>query len=339
MAENPILVEARRGPLVESTHRGAAVVCDARGRVVAAWGDTARPIYPRSAVKPLQAIALAETGAVARFSVSDAELALACASHNGSPEHVDTVRAWLARLGLSGEDLECGPHAPVGAEAALALACAGERPTRLHNNCSGKHTGMLATALATGEATRGYSSAEHSVQRRTRRIMGEMAGEDLADAPTGIDGCGIPTVAMSLAGLARAMARMAAPDALEPLRRDAILHIRRAVAAHPVMVAGRGRFCTKIMEAAGESILVKTGAEGVFAAALPERGLGLALKIDDGATRASECAIAALLRRFGAPDGAADAALAAAARVELRNWSGTPVGSLAPAPDWLADQK
>lgn len=335
MAENPILVEVRRGPLVESAHRGAAIVCDAHGKTVAAWGDTARPVYPRSAVKPLQAIALVETGAADKFSVSEAELALSCASHNGSPEHVAAVGAWLARIGLSGENLECGPHAPSGADSALALACKGETPTRLHNNCSGKHAGMLATALATGAATRGYTGADHSVQRRTRAIMGEMAGEDLDRAPAGIDGCGIPTVAMSLAGLARAMARIAAPDALAPARREAILRIRRAVAAHPFMVAGAGRFCTKIMEAAGEAILVKTGAEGVFAAALPQQGFGIALKIDDGATRASECATAALLRRFGAPNGTADAALAAYARTELRNWNGTAVGSLAPAPGWL----
>lgn len=336
MAENPILVEIRRGPLVESAHRGAAIVCDARGGTVASWGDTARPVYPRSAVKPLQAIAVVETGAADTFSLSQAELALACASHNGSPEHVAAVGAWLARIGLSGDDLECGPHAPSGTDAALALACAGEKQTRLHNNCSGKHTGMLATALATGDATRGYSGADHAVQRRTRAIMGEMAGENLDRAPVGIDGCGIPTVAMSLAGLARAMARIAAPDALAPARREAILRIRHAVAAHPFMVAGAGRFCTKIMEAAGETILVKTGAEGVFAAALPQQGLGIALKIDDGATRASECATAALLRRFGATKDAADAALAAYARSELRNWSGAVVGSVAPARDWLA---
>ncbi|MGE0093368.1 MAG: asparaginase [Alphaproteobacteria bacterium] len=336
MAENPILVEVRRGSLVESAHRGAAIVCDAQGKTVAAWGDTARPVYPRSAVKPLQAIALVETGAADKFALSEAELALSCASHNGSPEHVAAVGAWLARIGLSGDDLECGAHVPSGADAALALACKGEAPTRLHNNCSGKHAGMLATALATGDATRGYSDADHSVQRRTRAIMGEMAGEDLGRAPMGTDGCGIPTVAMSLAGLARAMARIAAPDVLAPTRREAVLRIRRAVAAHPFMIAGIGRFCTKIMEAAGGTILVKTGAEGVFAASLPQQGLGIALKIDDGATRASECATATLLRRFGATKGAADTALAAYAQTELRNWSGTPVGSLTAAPALLS---
>lgn len=335
MAENPILVEVRRGPLVESAHRGAAIVCDAQGGTVASWGDCARPVYPRSAVKPLQAIALVETGAADRFGLSQAELALACASHGGSPEHVAAVEGWLGRMGLSGNDLECGAHAPSNAEAALALACAHTKPNRMHNNCSGKHTGMLATALATDAPTRGYIDAGHSVQRRNRTVMSEMAGEDLARAPWGIDGCGIPTIAMSLAGLARAMARMAAPDGLAPTRRDAILRIRRAVAAHPFMVAGHGRFCTRIMEAAGETILVKTGAEGVFAAALPQQGLGLALKIDDGATRASECAIAALLRRFGKTSGAADAALGAYAESELRNWSGAPVGQIAPGADWL----
>ncbi len=335
MAQNPILVEVRRGPLVESAHHGAAVVCDAQGKLVAAWGDTARPVYPRSAVKPLQAIAVVETGAADKFALSEAELALSCASHNGSPDHVAAVGAWLKRLGLSGDDLECGAHAPSGADAALALACKGETPTRLHNNCSGKHTGMLATALATGDATRGYSAADHAVQRRTRAIMGEMAGEDLDQAPMGIDGCGIPTVAMSLAGLSRAMARIAAPDALAPARREAVRRIRRAVAAHPFMVAGSGRFCTKIMDEAGETILVKTGAEGVFAASLPEQGLGIAVKIDDGATRASECVTAALLRRFGATKGAADAALAAYAHIELRNWSGTVVGHLTAAPTLL----
>ena len=333
-SSNPALVEVTRGPLAESRHRGAAAVVDSAGRLVAAWGDVACPVYPRSAIKPLQALALIESGAADAFDLAPAELALACASHTGEPGHADGVLAWLKRMGLGEADLECGAHPPMGEEARFALQATGVEPGARHNNCSGKHAGMLAVAKRLGVPTAGYIRADHPAQRLVRQTVGEMADCALADAPAGTDGCGIPTLAMPIEAMARAFARLADPSALSPARAEAVRRIRAAIAAHPDMVAGRGRFCTAVMAAGGESVLVKTGAEGVFCAALPEAGLGLALKIDDGATRASECAIAALLLRFGAADGPAEAVLAGHTQRILRNWAGAEVGMVRSAADW-----
>ncbi|MDA0703500.1 MAG: asparaginase [Proteobacteria bacterium] len=333
-ATDPVLVEVTRGPMVESRHRGAAAVVDSAGRVLAAWGDVTRPVYPRSAIKALQAIALVESGAADAFALGPAELALACASHNGETGHAEAVLTWLRRIGLDECDLECGDHAPMGEAAKLDLVRAGLTPGARHNNCSGKHSGMLTLARQLGAPTVGYIAADHPVQRLVRRTVGEMTDCDLSDAPAGTDGCGIPTLAMPLQAMALGFARIADPAGLAPARAEAVRRIRAAVAARPDMVAGRGRFCTAVMAAAGESILVKTGAEGVFCAALPGEGLGLAVKIEDGTTRAAECAIAALLLRFGAAEGPAVAVLAGYANQELRNWAGTTVGTFRVHVDW-----
>lgn len=287
-------------------------------------------------MKPLQALALIESGAADEFSVSEMEIALACASHNGEPVHVEAVRAWLARLALTVDALECGPHAPFDGDAHAALLRAETAPDRAHNNCSGKHTGMLAVARHLGVPTAGYTQPDHPVQSLNRRIMSELTASDLSAAPFGIDGCGVPTLGLPIVALARAMAEFARPRGSGDSRAEAMARIRRAMTAHPVMVAGRGRFCTAVMEAAGEAILVKTGAEGVFVAMLPGEGLGIALKIDDGATRASECALAALLARYADPSPQAEPVLRRYAARELRNWAGTAVGLVRPAKEWLS---
>lgn len=330
---NPVLLEVLRGETVESRHRGAAVVCDARGTVVAAWGDIARPIFPRSAIKPLQALPLVESGAADRFGCGAEELALACASHTGEPVHVDAVAAWLTRLGVGVEALECGAHAPLDAAAAAALLRRGTAPLALHNNCSGKHAGMITTALALGESVVGYVGADHPVQRRVRQVLEEMSESDLATAPAAIDGCSIPTIAMPLTAMARAMARFIDPAGLPPARAAACRRLAAAMAAHPVLVAGSGRLPSVAM-AAAPGVVVKNGAEGVFCAALPEKGLGIALKIDDGARRAAEVAIAALLHHLGAFDAPGWRAVEAALRTVLRNRNRRVVGAVRPAPGW-----
>jgi L-asparaginase II len=331
---NPVLIQLTRGDMVESDHRGAAAVVDGEGRIVAAWGDIGRPVYPRSAIKPVQALALIETGAADAFAVGPAEIALACASHNGERTHVEAVAAWLGRMGLDESDLECGAHMPLGAAAGAGLLRAGAPFGRLHNNCSGKHAAMLATARHMGEPTAGYIQPDHPVQRRIRALQAEMGGVDLDDAPMGTDGCGIPTLGMSLAALARAMACLASPDGLALARAEASRRVVAAMTAHPHMVAGRERFCTRVMAAGGGGVVVKTGAEGVYTAALPGAGIGIALKIDDGATRAAEATIAALLPRFGALDDRARAVLADYSHVVRRNWGGTETGVLRPAEGW-----
>ena len=319
-AASPILVEVTRGDMVESRHRGQAVVMAADGKIVAAWGEPERSIYPRSAIKPLQALALIESGAAARYAVSEEEIALACASHAGEASHVGRVSAWLARMELSGADLECGAHAP-GNAAAEELIRAGAKPCPLHNNCSGKHASMLATAKHLGAPTRGYIAPDHPVQARLKTLLAEMSGADLAAAPHGLDGCGIPVYAMPLSALALAMARLAQPDDLASGRADAAWRVIAAMTAHPHLVSGTGRFDTEAMTIAAGRAIVKGGAEGVHAAALPAAGLGIAVKIEDGAGRASAAVMAALLARF--------AGLSAGAKTALTGWRNQPIRNVA----------
>ena len=326
---NPLAVEVLRGPLVESRHRVAAAVADANG-LRAAWGDADAAVFPRSAVKPLQVLALIESGGAEACGASEAEIALACSSHNGEPRHVAAVGAWLERLGLGAPDLECGAHAPLGGAAPAEL-------TPLHNNCSGKHTAMLATAHHLGEPLAGYVAADHPVQRRVRSLLGELAGCDLAAAPSAIDGCSIPTFGLPLAALARAFARFSTGHGTPPRRQAALARVRRAMAAHPFMVAGTGRFCTALNEATSGRVLVKTGAEGVMVAALPEAGLGLAMKVDDGASRAAEVAMVALLRHLGQLTDPLSPALAVLAEPLVRNWRGLETGVIRARAGWPGD--
>ena len=315
---NPIVVEVTRGGLVESAHRGAGIVVDADGGVVLQFGDVGRPVFPRSAVKPIQALPLIESGAAARFGLTPEELALACASHSGEPEHVALAAGMLARAGLDETALACGAHWPTNAEAARAVA----RPSALHNNCSGKHAGFLCLACVRRWPTQGYEDAGHSVQRAVKAALEDVCGERLDAA--GLDGCSIPTYAISLTGLARGFARMATGRGLGVQRAAAARRLFGAMAAHPFQVAGTGRFDTRAMTLLGGRAITKTGAEGVFCAALPGLGLGLAVKADDGATRAAEAMIAALIGRFLAlPEDLA--------RPKLRNWRGAEVGEIRPA--------
>ncbi len=256
------------------------------------------PIYPRSAVKPLQALPLIETGAADKFSLTDKELALACASHKGEPAHVDAVNAWLERIGLGDAALECGIQAPRTPAAAKRVIVAGIPLTAAYHNCSGKHTGFLTSCVACGDVTSGYIDPDHPAQKRVTRTLAEMTGCDLSAVPVARDGCGIPTYHMPLRSLATGMARLADPSKLPKARADAAKRLLAAMAAEPFYVNGTGGFTTEVMMAM-PSVRVKGGAEGVYAAALPGLGLGVALKIDDGAARAAECAAAHVLRGLG----------------------------------------
>jgi len=291
---NPVLVEITRGPLVESVHRGAIAIVDADGGIVFALGDIDAPVYPRSSLKPVQALPLIESGAADAFGLGPEQIALACASHSGEPMHTARVAAWLERIGLGEADLACGPH-PVRYEPVWRdMVRRGEAPTRIHNNCSGKHTGFLTLARHWGIATQGYERHDHPVQQAVARALGELSGID-RELPWGVDGCTAPNFALPLSGFARALARFARPDDLAEPRARAMLRIVEAMIAHPELVAGTGRACTILMRAAQGRVAVKTGAEGVYAAIVPERGWGIAVKIDDGAGRAAETAMAAIL--------------------------------------------
>lgn len=324
----PVLVDVTRGAMTESRHRGHAIVVDPAARVVRSWGEPETLIYPRSAIKPLQAIALIESGAADAFGLDDAEIALACASHGGEPRHVQAIEAWLKRVGLGVDALACGAHWPTHDASAQALRCAGLGPSAIHNNCSGKHTAMLTTALHKGEPIEGYLAFAHPVQQRILGVLEQMCGVDLADAPRGVDGCGIPVYGLPLGNLALAFARFADPVELPDRRATATLRIARAMTAEPYMVAGGDRFCTALMTATGADIVAKVGAEGVYCAALMKLGLGVALKIEDGGVRAAEVALAAILRDLGVLDADRLAALRRWVEPTLRNRAGKIVGAI-----------
>jgi L-asparaginase II len=295
---NPVLVEITRGELVESIHRGSIAIADADGRIAFALGDIETPVYPRSSLKPIQALPLLESGAAEAFGLSDEEVALACASHSGEPMHTTRVTAWLERIGCTADDLACGAH-PVRYEPVWeAMVKRGEAPTHVHNNCSGKHTGFLTVARHWDIATAGYEKHDHPVQRAVAKALGELSGI-AGELPWGVDGCAAPNFALSLAGFARALAKLAAPHALPAPRANAAKRIVRAMTTHPELVSGTGRACAILMGAGKGRVAVKTGAEGFFAAMIPELGFGIALKIDDGAGRASETTMAAILDKFG----------------------------------------
>jgi L-asparaginase II len=327
---SPILVEIIRGGMVESVHRGAVAVVDAAGKVARSLGDVDRLVYPRSALKPVQALPLVETGAADGLELGPEELALACASHRGEPPHIEKVAAWLAKIGLSEADLECGVHPPRHEPSYAALLRAGGAPSQLHNNCSGKHAGFLTTALWRREPTRGYIESDHPVQRRVAETVGEMAGLDLSRAPRGRDGCGIPVIALPLRALARAMARLADPSGLSETRRAAAQRLLDAMAAAPLLVDGTGGMTATLMSVAGAAVRLKPGAEGVFAAALPSLGLGVALKIDDGGARAAELAMATVLDRLGCFTAEARSSIEPFLAPPLKTVAGREAGRLQP---------
>ncbi len=318
---NPVLVHVTRGGTVESRHRGAYAVADRGGRLVASLGEVGAPVFPRSAIKAIQALPVIESGAADAFGFTQEEIALACASHGGEPEHVRVAASMLRKAGLSEDFYECGAHWPSEPRAARALVEAGERPRPIHNNCSGKHAGMLALAKRLGVEPKGYTRRDHPVQLAVAKALGELCDVDADAVPCGIDGCSVPTWAVPLGNLARGFARLASGG------RAAGGRIVQAVRAHPFMVAGTDRFCTRLMQAVPRAF-VKTGAEGVFCGAVPHAGLGIAVKCDDGAGRASEAAMAAILASLPVWSDEERDALSSFARVELKNWAGLDVGSI-----------
>ena len=322
---NPVLVEVVRGNVVESRHRGSLVVTESGGHKLMALGDRGAPVYPRSAIKLLQAIPLVMSGAADAFGCGNRELALACSSHNGEPRHTELADAMLARAGLDARALECGAHAPSLDRAARELLLSGEKPSALHNNCSGKHAGMLAVARHLGEQTKGYVRPDHPVQMRIAGIIAALTGCQPTADVCGVDGCSVPTWALPLEAWALAFARIAGAATTGSDELAAGRRLMAACMAEPAYVAGDKRFCTDVMAAFAGKVFVKTGAEGVFCGALPGKGIGIALKIDDGATRASEAVMAGVL---GALGGGHDELLARWSRKPLRNVAGAQVGEV-----------
>jgi L-asparaginase II len=319
-----VIAEILRSGHVESRHTGAFVVADTNGRIVQSGGDPERAVFPRSAIKALQALPLVASGAADRFGLSHAELALACASHSGAPVHAVTALSMLRKAGRDEACLECGTHWPTSERAARALAADGARPGPRHNNCSGKHAGFVCLATAAGWETEGYVAPDHRVMRVVRAAVQAVTGARQDASNMGIDGCSIPTYAMPLVALATGFARFGTGIGMPAGFDAAAVRLRTAVAAHPAMVAGQGRFDTVVMAALGEAIFIKIGAEGIQCGALPSLGLGFALKCDDGGVRAAEAASASLLRGLLGPATVLDEL----ATVLLKNWNGFEVGAV-----------
>ncbi len=295
---NPVLVEVTRGPQVESLHRGSLVVTGVTGNPILALGACARPVFPRSAIKLIQALPLIESGAAERFGFGDQEIALACGSHVGAERHVAVARGMMEKLDLPATCLVCGAAEPQGAKARQMLAAHGGHPSVFHHNCSGKHAGMLAASRALSAPVVGYADHQHPVQRHIHDALASLTGLPLDAAVRGVDGCCVPTWAIPLDILARVFAKLATGAGLAPDRKTAVARILKACWHEPELVSGLGRADTVVMSALAGRIYMKPGAEGVYCGAFPELGLGFALKIDDGAGRASAAAVMPLIERL-----------------------------------------
>lgn len=328
---NPVLVEITRGAVIENRHRGAAVVSDSSGTVALEIGDIDRPVFPRSAIKVMQALPLIESGTADALGLEDKHLALACSSHSSETAHVSVAMDMLRRSGLDETALECGAHWPIAEPAMIALAANGEYPGPRHNNCSGKHAGFLCTCIQTGIRPQGYVNPDHELQQIIRGVLEYLTGSPHAMDHCGRDGCSIPTYAIPLRGLARGFARMSDGQGMDRSRHSASERLMSACMAEPFFVAGTDRACTRLMQTAPGRIFVKVGADGVYCGAIPELGLGIALKIDDGTERAAIAAIASVLARLFANDEALQSLLLGQARIEVKNRNEIVTGEIRPA--------
>ncbi|HEX5602074.1 MAG TPA: asparaginase [Pyrinomonadaceae bacterium] len=283
------LVEVKRGSITESRHRGHIVVVDPEGNIIASLGAPENVTYLRSSAKPFQAIPLLTTGAAERFDFTDREVALACGSHNGEPIHTELAASMLRKIGLGPEALRCGAHEPYGAEAALELRARGEQPNALHNNCSGKHAGMLAVAVHLGASIDNYESAENSVQKAIVDVVSQFSGVAVTDMAIGVDGCAVPAFGITVKAMALAYARLISPPAsFDKKTRAACERIVRVMSAYPELIGGTSeRLDTELMRAAPNYLISKVGADGVYTAGIKPseewpHGLGIAIKIEDG---------------------------------------------------------
>jgi L-asparaginase II len=329
-----LLVEVTRNGTVESRHFGSAVVCDYKGNVVKSWGDIEGLVFPRSALKPILAIQLVESGASEHYALSDAELSLACSSHQGEQMHQTLVESWLHRLGLTEEHLACGAVLPEDTESAHRLLASGQQGCRIHHNCSGKHTGFLTTALHLGLTLDNYHLVAHPLQQLSLEILSNLANIDIKQYPMGIDGCGLPAPTIPLLQLGRATARFAKPVDLSDERAQAIYRLQEAITNEPLYIAGHGSVVSELNEVTKGSVLAKSGAEGVITAALPEQGLGIAVKIVDGSNRARAVALLAILDFLGALTEEEKHQLQAHIAPTIINSRGLTVGEIRPAASW-----
>jgi L-asparaginase II len=324
----PICVSVKRGNMQESFHAVDAVVMDKDGKVIQAFGDIESAVFPRSAIKFIQAIPFVESGAIEKYNLTERNISLACASHLGEKIHTDAVLDWLKTLGQNEEIFACGAHWPYDEETLHGMIRKSENPRKIHNNCSGKHCGMISTSLVKNENPVGYDKYDHPIQVRLRKILSELAGVDYDHAPWGIDGCGIPTYAIPLWATARSMAALLPDSSIAKQYANASRIILNAIVKEPLMISGTKGLCSNIVQATKGSILAKVGAEGVYTALIPSLGISILLKAHDGAGRASDTAVIYLLQKFGGLSESEINQLSPYYQFVMKNWAGLPVGEI-----------
>lgn len=330
MKPSNTIVRVYRGNITESIHRVHLAVVNNQGSLLHGAGDPQLLTFARSTAKLIQALPVIESGAADHFGLGDAEIALCCASHNGEAEHVSAAQGILGKLGFHHEHLQCGAHEPYHAPTAQAMRERGEAPTTLHNNCSGKHSGMLALCAHLGASPDTYMSLQHPVQQLMLEAVCAMSDIPKSQMELGIDGCGVPVFGMPINHLALAFARLGSPEALPEVRANACQRIVAAVRKYPQYLAGSDRFDTQLIEVTQGRIIGKMGAEGIFALTVPEKGLGLVLKIEDGNQRALYPAVVEALKQLDLLSAAEISQLAAFHTPTVHNWQGTEVGIIRP---------
>jgi L-asparaginase II len=330
-----LLAEVTRGGHVESVHYGSIVVSDASGVVVAWAGNPEQFAYFRSSAKPFQAIPVVESGAADRFGLTDAELALCCASHNAERHHQEQVAAMLQKLGLSPEALGCGCPLPSDEREAGKVLAGLVSPSPLHCDCSGKHAGMLASCLQLGYPLDDYRKPEHPLQQMIRQIIAEVCRVEATELAVAVDGCSVPTFGATLAAFARAYAALAVPTSVPQhaggAHASALVRLRQAMMSHPENVAGRGELVTDLMRLGRGTIVAKSGAEGLLCLGLPQAGLGIAIRIADGSFRAHPVVAAQVLSQLGAVESGIIDELLGKHPPVVKNHNGWSVGEIRPA--------
>ena len=325
------MVVVKRGNQVESKHAGSIAVVDRDGNLLYGLGDITKMTFSRSALKPVQAIPVLQSGAAERFLMTDKEIAICCGSHNGEEQHTHVVESMLFRIGLQEENLQCGPHPPYNQAHYLEMVRKQVEPSAIHNNCSGKHAGMLALAMHLESDIATYHHLEHPVQRKVAESLAELAEVPEDQMLTGIDGCGVPNFSIPLHKLALVFAKLANPDSIEPLSlRQAIKRITHAMIHYPEMISGTNDFCTELMKVGNGKIIAKGGAEGVYCLGLPHRGIGIAIKVEDGNWRAATPAAVEVLKQLGELTSHEEMALKAFHTPVIENRKGEVVGSVEP---------
>ncbi len=335
-SSSPVVLRVLRGERVESVHRADLAVVDEEGHLLASCGDPERKIFIRSAAKPFQALPLLEAGGARTFRLGSEEIALMCASHGGEPDHVRVAGRLLARGGFSAADLVCGAHLPMHEPSAHALLRRGARPAPLHNNCSGKHAGLLLACRLFGFSSAGYEEPSHPLQKRILAKLADYSGVPASGIETAVDGCSLPVFLLPLSGLARAYARLTAVGRRRgelPAEFRARALIVRSMWESPAMVAGQGRFTTEFLEAGRGRWIGKEGAEGVYAVGLRprnprEKAIGIAFKIEDGSSRGRDAVTLDVLARLGRLPASAQRRLAHHRRIALHNARGIEVGAI-----------